>query len=52
MKNFQADVEHVWEVYNSAWETNWGFIPMTREEFLAMGKEMKTDPKTRSRADR
>jgi GNAT superfamily N-acetyltransferase len=28
-------------VYNSAWSRNWGFIPMTREEFLLMGKEMK-----------
>lgn len=41
MKNFQADVERVWHVYNSAWERNWGFVPMTREEFAAMGKEMK-----------
>jgi GNAT superfamily N-acetyltransferase len=41
MKNFQADVERVWQVYNSAWERNWGFVPMSREEFAAMGKEMK-----------
>ena len=41
MKNFDADVERVWEVYNSAWERNWGFVPMTREEFLLQGKEMK-----------
>ena len=41
MKNFSADVERVWQVYNSAWERNWGFVPMSREEFAAMGKEMK-----------
>ena len=41
MKDFQSDVERVWEVYNAAWERNWGFIPMTREEFFLMGKEMK-----------
>lgn len=41
MKNFQADVERVWEVYGSAWARNWGFIPMSREEFFLMGKEMK-----------
>ena len=41
MKNFQRDVEKVWNVYNAAWEKNWGFIPMSREEFLLMGKEMK-----------
>ena len=36
-----SDVERVWEVYNSAWSRNWGFVPMTKEEFLLMGKEMK-----------
>ncbi len=41
MKDFQKDVERVWEVYGKAWERNWGFIPMTREEFFLMGKEMK-----------
>jgi len=41
MKNFQRDVERVWEVYGAAWQLNWGFIPMTREEFFLMGKEMK-----------
>jgi GNAT superfamily N-acetyltransferase len=41
MKNFQNDVERVWEVYGAAWQRNWGFIPMTREEFFLMGKEMK-----------
>ena len=24
LKNFNADVERVWQVYNSAWERNWG----------------------------
>jgi len=41
MKNFQADVELAWKVYNEAWEKNWGFIPMTHDEFMEMGKEMK-----------
>ena len=41
MKNFDADVQRVWEVYNSAWERNWGFIPMSKEEFQLQGKEMK-----------
>jgi GNAT superfamily N-acetyltransferase len=38
---FQQEVESVWEVYNAAWERNWGFIPMSRDEFMLMGKEMK-----------
>jgi GNAT superfamily N-acetyltransferase len=41
MKDFQGDVERVWEVYGKAWSKNWGFVPMSREEFFAMGKEMK-----------
>jgi len=41
MKEFDAEVERLWTVYNSAWSRNWGFVPMTREEFLQMGKEMK-----------
>jgi GNAT superfamily N-acetyltransferase len=41
MKEFDREVERVWEVYCSAWSRNWGFVPMTREEFFQMGKEMK-----------
>ena len=29
------------EVYNDAWEKNWGFVPMSDDEFRAMAKEMK-----------
>ena len=31
----------VMSVYNSAWERNWGFFPMTRDEFLHMAKSLK-----------
>ncbi len=41
MKDFQGEVRTVWEVYNAAWARNWGFVPMTKEEFLLQGKEMK-----------
>ena len=41
MKDFQGEVARVWEVYGAAWAQNWGFVPMTREEFFQMGKEMK-----------
>jgi len=41
MKDFANEVERVWQVYASAWSRNWGFVPMTREEFFAQGKEMK-----------
>jgi GNAT superfamily N-acetyltransferase len=44
MKDFDAEVGRVWEVYGAAtgaWAENWGFVPMSRAEFAAMGKEMK-----------
>lgn len=41
MKDFAGEVSRIWDVYNAAWHRNWGFVPMTREEFFAMGKEMK-----------
>ncbi|HYJ80834.1 MAG TPA: hypothetical protein VEW03_14570 [Longimicrobiaceae bacterium] len=41
MKHFRAEVARVMEVYNSAWERNWGFVPMTAAEFEHMSKEFK-----------
>jgi GNAT superfamily N-acetyltransferase len=41
MKNFDEEVERVWEVYGSAWARNWGYVPMTKEEFRLQGKDMK-----------
>lgn len=39
--HFPAEAERVWEVYNAAWERNWGFVPMTRDEFFHHAGEMK-----------
>lgn len=41
MKNFKADVARIKEVYNDAWEKNWGFVPMDDAEFDHMAKSMK-----------
>ncbi len=41
MRDFDAEVDRVWGVYSAAWARNWGFVPMSREEFVAMGKDMK-----------
>ncbi len=41
MKDFAREVSRVWSVYSSAWAKNWGFIPMSKEEFELMGKDMK-----------
>jgi hypothetical protein len=29
------------DVYHSAWENNWGFVPMTDEELEYAGKRLK-----------
>lgn len=41
MKNLEADINRIKEVYNAAWERNWGFVPMTDAEFAHMAKSMK-----------
>jgi len=41
MKNFKSEVEKLHEVYNAAWERNWGFVPMTKEEFSFAASDMK-----------
>ena len=29
------------EIYNSAWEKNWAFVPLTDEELVSYAKELK-----------
>ncbi len=41
-KNWAKEAELMFEIYNDAWEKNWGFIPMTRDEFMAMAIDLKT----------
>ena len=41
MRKFADEVEMIWTLYTSAWTRNWGFVPMTREEFLHEAAEMK-----------
>jgi hypothetical protein len=40
-KSLARDLPAVREVYNSAWEKNWGFVPMTAEEMDFMAKRLK-----------
>jgi GNAT superfamily N-acetyltransferase len=46
MKNFASDLQQIKKIYNSAWEKNWGFVPMTdREiEYLAYNLKPIIDP--------
>jgi GNAT superfamily N-acetyltransferase len=41
LKNFGPEVERCWEIYNSAWESNWGFFPMSRDSFVHEAKVLK-----------
>lgn len=34
------DLEILRDIFNDAWSGNWGFVPFTREEFNAVGREM------------
>jgi hypothetical protein len=40
-RRFWEEVEICWTIYNSAWEQNWGFVPMSRDEFMHMAKSLK-----------
>ena len=37
----QAEADAIWEIYSSAWSKNWGFAPLTQNEFRVLAKDMK-----------
>lgn len=39
--DFEGELARVRQVYNSAWEKNWGFIPMTGAELNQMARDLK-----------
>lgn len=41
MKEFDRDAQFLKDIYNDAWEKNWGFVPMTSDEMDATGKKLK-----------
>jgi GNAT superfamily N-acetyltransferase len=41
MDRFDEDVDLLRAVYNSAWEANWGFVPMTEEEFTFAAEDLR-----------
>jgi ribosomal protein S18 acetylase RimI-like enzyme len=40
-RDLQAEVERFLEVYNAAWERNWGFVPLTDEEVRHYAKDLR-----------
>lgn len=41
MSEFERELERIQAIYNSAWERNWGFVPMTDAEFEHMADELE-----------
>lgn len=41
MKRFAEELERVKTIYNSAWERNWGFVPMTEREIEHMAAQLR-----------
>ena len=40
-KDMEAEIGRFLEVYNAAWERNWGFAPLTEEEVRHYAKDLK-----------
>jgi hypothetical protein len=40
-QDLQAEVGRFVEIYNSAWERNWGFVPLTEEEVRHYAKDLE-----------
>ena len=41
LSDFDGEVRLVQQIYNSAWEKNWGFVPMSDSEIVWLAKELK-----------
>jgi GNAT superfamily N-acetyltransferase len=41
LRHFQEEINVIRGIYNSAWERNWGFVPMTDEEFSYVAHDLK-----------
>jgi len=41
LKNIREESRRLREIYNQAWEKNWGFVPFTEAEFEFMTHELK-----------
>ncbi len=41
LKDLHNEIERIKQVYNSAWELNWGFVPMTDEEMDHLAADLR-----------
>jgi hypothetical protein len=47
MKKFMQELEYFHDIYNDAFVDHWGFVPIPKDEFLLLAKDMKSiiDPR-------
>ena len=47
MSRYYEDIEIMREIWNDGWESNWGFVPITQNEFRQLAKDFKdiVDPR-------
>jgi len=41
LKEFDREIRRIRDIYNRAWQYNWGAVPMTEEEFDALAKDLR-----------
>jgi len=41
MKDFEADIRTIVDIYNDAWNDNWGFVPFTDDHAKHMASELR-----------
>lgn len=41
LKKIHEEVKIIREIFNASWKNNWGFIPLSTEEFEALAKDLK-----------
>lgn len=41
LKNITKEIQIIREVYNDAWQNNWGFVPLTEADLNAMSTDLK-----------
>lgn len=40
LRHFDREMHILWDLYHRIWERNWGFVPMSRDEFFAQSKDL------------
>ena len=41
LKNIKSEIDIVGDIYTETWKNNWGFLPITKEEFAALAEDLK-----------